>query len=114
MHPEVVEVWATTTEEKVAIAIVVMEAKQKEAIEAIPWFKASEAFMKEVHEVVWDAFIKGFKECKKMSHLIHISDLDDIIPDDPGDAGSEEAPSMEANAATDIVLGTDPSPLPNL
>lgn len=48
MRLEVVEAWTTTAEEKAAVATVVMEAARKEVVEAVPHFKASEAFMEEV------------------------------------------------------------------
>ncbi|WP_374695556.1 hypothetical protein ACEW7V_00655 [Areca yellow leaf disease phytoplasma] len=52
-------------EEKAMVAVALMEAAKKEVAKAIPEFKASNAFINKVREVVFDAFLKGFEDCKK-------------------------------------------------
>lgn len=63
---------------------VVVKAAKEEASQAVMWYKAFMEFEDEVNEAVYDAFYKGFDECKKKVALaFHLLNLKDIIVDEP-------------------------------
>lgn len=53
-------------------------------------YKALAKFEDEVNEVVYDAYYKGFEECKrKVAHAFHLPDLKDIVIDEPEKTGEK-------------------------
>lgn len=85
-------------EEKVTTATMVIEATKKEVTDSVKQYKTLMEFEDEVQEVVCEAFIKGFEECKKkMAHFFHLPDLHDIIFVEPeSDAGDVNPPAEAA------------------
>lgn len=80
-----------------AMVVAVMEAVKKEVANSVQCYKASVAFKDEVREVVHDAFIKGFEECKKkMAQLFHFPDLQDVIPIESEEDLGDVEPPIEA------------------
>lgn len=83
-------------EKEATIAVAVMEATKKEAIDSMRCYKALAAFEDEVREAVCDRFIKGFEKCKrKMGQLFHLPDLHDVIPVEPEEDSSDAKLSTE-------------------
>lgn len=81
-------------EEKAIAMVALMEAAKKEAAEAIPKFKASEAFVDEVTEAILDSYQKGFDECERnVGLLFSFKGLNIITPDLATVAKERRSPS---------------------
>lgn len=88
-------------EEKAQVVVALMESSKKEAVEAVPKFKALTEFIEEVREGMVDSYFKGFANCKLKVAEVHPEwDLGGIVLDlIEANSKEVESPSNMAKVA---------------